>query len=95
METQKPITGEEKIKQHIFMAIRDIVGMLVSKSYEITSRDIFNDDKGIAITIKTEKEDVGKIIGKEGRTVMSIRDVASSIGKKHGFKITVEVQEIV
>lgn len=44
-------------------------------------------------TIKTAKTDTGKIIGKEGKMIGSIRNIFRAIATKEKKKILVEVKE--
>jgi predicted RNA-binding protein YlqC (UPF0109 family) len=43
------------------------------------------------IEIKVDPEDVGKVIGKEGRIVNAIRTVVKSAGAKSRKRVTVEI----
>ena len=38
-----------------------------------------------------KKEDVGKVVGKKGRTIMAIRELVSGAGSRAQRKVTVEV----
>lgn len=46
-----------------------------------------------AIEIKTAKEDLGKIIGKKGRTISAIRSIVSAIGAKNGQRVQLVILE--
>jgi hypothetical protein len=48
-------------------------------------------EKGTLFEITASKEDVGKLIGKEGRVASAIRTVAKAAGAKNGEKILVNV----
>lgn len=43
------------------------------------------------IEIKVDKDDVGKVIGKEGRIANAIRTVVKSAGAKQKKRVTVEI----
>ena len=48
-------------------------------------------DKGILYQVKVGKDDVGKIIGKQGRVASAIRTVAKAAGAKEGVRVMVNV----
>lgn len=50
-------------------------------------------DGVLTFIISSPKEDVGKIIGKSGRTINSIKNILKIIAIKEGKKIEVEVKE--
>ena len=57
---------------------------------------IESNEKGkfIEITINVIKEDIGKIIGKNGRIISSLRVLISSISKKEKKIVKIEVKEM-
>lgn len=60
-------------------------------SYKITSD---KNDKVISIHIEVEKSQMGKIIGKNGRIITSLRNLISSIAKKNKEIIKITVKDI-
>lgn len=50
-------------------------------------------DDGDVIVIKVAKDDMGKVIGKQGRIIKSIRSVVKAASIKQGRNCTVEVDE--
>lgn len=67
-----------------------IVKSLVSKPELLV---ITSEEEGdfIKISIKVDEEDVGKIIGKQGKIAKSIRTIARSVAMKSGKKVAVEI----
>ena len=57
---------------------------------------IESNEKGkvVDITINVTKEDMGKVIGKNGRIITALRVLMSSIGKKDKKSIKIEVKEM-
>ena len=57
---------------------------------------IESNEKGkfIEITINVIKEDIGKIIGKNGRIISSLRVLISSIAKKEKKIVKIKVKEM-
>ncbi len=50
-------------------------------------------EEGDVIVIKVAKDDMGKVIGKQGRIIKSIRSVVKAASIKMGRNCTVEVDE--
>lgn len=49
---------------------------------------------GDAIKVTVAKEDMGKIIGKQGRTAKAIRTIVRAVSAKNGNKVSVDIIEI-
>ena len=54
---------------------------------EITEKQ---DEKYIVFEVKVANEDMGKVIGRQGRLAKSIRTVVKSIGARERKKVSVE-----
>ena len=50
--------------------------------------------KMIDIVINVSKDDIGKVIGKNGRIISSLRVLISSIAKKEKRTVRIEVKEL-
>ena len=50
-------------------------------------------ENSTVIKINCAKEDMGKVIGKNGKTIMAIRSLVSGAGGRLGQKLSVEVVE--
>lgn len=72
--------------------LHNIVSNLVDmpSSVKITQTDCLSH---ILYEIQTEKADAGKVIGKKGRTINSIRDLLESIAARNKKRILVEIVE--
>ena len=93
METPRQ-PDQRPTKEIAVETVENIVSMLVNKPYLVVCRELPHEDESCVITIKADGSDIGKIVGKEGHTANSIRNILSSVGKKNGFKIKVEIQEL-
>lgn len=51
------------------------------------------DDLGILITLKVNKEDMGKIIGKDGQTAKSLRVLLRMMGAKMDARMNLKIVE--
>lgn len=69
-----------------------IVKHLVTQPEEIEiSRDV--DEMGVLLTLKVAKEDMGKVIGKNGQTAKALRILLRIIGSKNNARINLKVIE--
>ena len=51
------------------------------------------DENGTVIRIDCRKEDIGKVVGKRGKTIMAIRSLVSGAGGRLQKRISVEVAD--
>ncbi|NTU69884.1 KH domain-containing protein [bacterium] len=56
-----------------------------------TSRTI--DERGVLIELKVDPSDMGKIIGKEGKTAKSIRTLLRVVGAKNDARVNLKIVE--
>ena len=61
-----------------------------TESYTIESNE---KGKFVDITINVTKEDMGKVIGKNGRIITALRVLISSLAKKEKKVVKIEVKE--
>ncbi|MBQ1688087.1 MAG: KH domain-containing protein [Lachnospiraceae bacterium] len=50
-------------------------------------------DKGLVIGLKVADDDMGKVIGKQGRIAKAIRTVTKAAAAKEEIKVTVEIHQ--
>lgn len=58
---------------------------------EIRAADI--DGKHVFVTVLCAKEDIKRVVGKEGRNITSLRTLAHAISAKHNQKMTIAIDE--
>lgn len=51
------------------------------------------DERGVLLTLAVNPEDMGKIIGKEGRTAKALRTLLRVLGAKSNSRINLKVEE--
>src|SRR3989338_7712781 len=51
------------------------------------------DEKGVLLTLKVDKEDMGKVVGKGGQTAKSIRILLRVIGAKTNSRVNLKIVE--
>lgn len=66
-----------------------ILKNLVEKQDEVQVTET-ETEKGIVLEVKVAEEDMGRVIGRQGKTASSIRMIMKSIAGKEKKKITVE-----
>ena len=72
--------------------LEHLIKLMVTKpeAVEIT-RTV--DDLGILLTLKVDKDDMGRIIGKDGQTAKSIRTLLRVIGSRHEERVNLKILE--
>jgi predicted RNA-binding protein YlqC (UPF0109 family) len=50
-------------------------------------------DRGLVLELTVAKEDLGRIIGREGRTIKAIRNLLSAAAAKTKTKVALVIQE--
>jgi uncharacterized protein len=51
------------------------------------------DEMGVLITLSVSPSDMGKIIGKEGRTAKALRTLLRVLGAKHNARVNLKIME--
>ena len=69
-----------------------IVGSLVDGPEQISVNAIEESDR-TTFELRVASEDLGKVIGKQGRTARSIRALLDSAGDKQGKRFVLEILE--
>ncbi|MEO7539137.1 MAG: KH domain-containing protein [Pyrinomonadaceae bacterium] len=73
-------------------AIEKIVGSLVGEpeAVEVTQN---TDGKNVRIEVRVADNDMGRVIGREGRTVKAIRSILFVAGQKHNRRFQLDLVE--
>ena len=72
--------------------VEQIVKQIVEKPDEVVVERTV-DEMGVLITLKVAKDDMGKIIGKEGQTAKAIRVLLRVIGSKNNSRVNLKIVE--
>lgn len=70
--------------------IEYIARQLVDQPESVVVVEEMNDDK-LTLKVRVAQPDIGKIIGKKGRTAFALRTLVAAVGKKAGKKVLLEV----
>jgi hypothetical protein len=65
---------------------------LVDKPDKVTVTEVSREG-ALVYELRVAKEDIGKVIGKKGRTAQSIRTLLAAAGTKLGKRTTLEIIE--
>ena len=49
--------------------------------------------QSIVVRLKVDREDIGKVIGRRGRTAQSMRTLLTAIAAKHGKRAILEIAD--
>mgnify|MGYP001290535234 CR=1 FL=1 len=70
--------------------IEYITRQLVDQPDQVAVEEETQEDK-LVLKVRVAQPDIGKIIGKKGRTAFALRTLVAAVGKKAGKKVTLEV----
>ncbi len=68
-----------------------VMPWLVDHPEEVSIAEAEGEREGVVIEVSVHPEDIGKIIGKRGRIIHSIRSLARAAGQRSGEPVSVEV----
>jgi len=72
--------------------IEFVVKALVDDPAEVQINEVAG-DKVTLYELRVSKRDIGKIIGKKGRTALAIRTILNAVSTKHGKRAELEIIE--
>jgi len=67
-----------------------MVKQLVDNPEKVKVKEI-KGEQNIILELSTAKEDIGKVIGKQGRTIKALRTLLNAASVKTGHRVTLEV----
>ncbi len=70
-----------------------IVKQLVDKPERVRVEENSPNENTIELVVEVDKDDIGKVIGKKGRNINSIRTLVIAIGAKGKHRVTLQVIE--
>ena len=83
--------GDDKVRE-LEHFVDYVVRALVDYPDEVNVSSAANEN-GTVIRIDCRKEDIGKVVGKRGKTIMAIRSLVSGAGGRLQQRISVEVAD--
>jgi predicted RNA-binding protein YlqC (UPF0109 family) len=76
---------------NIELLLNTMVKSIVDDVESVSVQEVETEKEGKLFEIKVGKDDVGKVIGKQGRIASALRTVAKAAGAKNGEKIMINV----
>lgn len=93
---QKPAVPEQPAQDKGISELKEFVEFiaksLVDYPEQVEVRRI-DGEKTMVFELKVNKTDIGKIIGKNGRTIRAIRTLLTTTAAKHGQRAVLEILE--
>ncbi len=91
---EKEDQKEDQMKGQVFMKeiIEEIVKAVVDNPNDVEIKEI-DGGKTKIIELKVAKDDIGKVIGKKGRTISAIRTLLASASGKEKVRYVLELLE--
>ncbi|MCU0333134.1 MAG: KH domain-containing protein [Ignavibacteriaceae bacterium] len=71
--------------------IEFIAKYLVDDPESVVVQETFDDDRKVNLTLRVKKEDVGKVVGKKGKTAIAMRILLTAIAAKEGKRASLEI----
>ncbi|HEV2022696.1 MAG TPA: KH domain-containing protein [Terriglobales bacterium] len=76
----------------IRMLVEQIAKALVDEPEQVSVQTV-EDEQGTVLELRVGPNDLGKVIGKQGRTARSLRTILGAAGMKLHKRITLEILE--
>ena len=64
---------------------------LVDHPDEVKVEENVNEEKKYVLSLRVHAEDIGKVIGKQGRTAQAIRTLLTAVAAKEGKRAILEI----
>ncbi|MCA1816967.1 MAG: KH domain-containing protein [Acidobacteria bacterium] len=74
-------------------AVEMIVRELVRDADAVEVREIERDPSKVIIEVRVAQEDMGKLIGKQGKTVRALRSLLHAVSLKQGRRYVLDIVE--
>ncbi|MGH2730850.1 MAG: KH domain-containing protein [Actinomycetota bacterium] len=71
--------------------IEYVTPWLVDNPDDVTITEVESESGGLILEVAVHPDDMGKIIGKRGRIIHSLRALARAAGQRDGMSVMVEV----
>ena len=84
--------SDEKSKANLTALVKSMVSALVDEPEAVDVKDFLEGDTKV-LELRVAKPDLGKVIGKQGRTARSLRTILSAASVKMGQRVVLEIME--
>lgn len=72
--------------------VEQVVKAIVAHPDKVTTERTV-DEMGVLITLKTDPEDMGYVIGRQGQTARAIRTLLKIVGAKNNARVNLKIYE--
>ncbi len=79
-------------RQTVINWVSKLVQDLVDKPESLSFKAVV-DEKGLLITVYAPREELGRLIGKQGRVAESLRAIVSTFGNKYGARASLKIED--
>ncbi len=90
MTEEEKLTAIEELMTEIARALVDSPDAVSVEAVESNEND---EDEGTVLEMRVAPDDVGKVIGKQGRTARSMRTLLNAVALKHHAHYTLDIVE--
>ncbi len=76
------------------MALKDLIATVAEALVDdpdAVEVDELEDDRGVIVELRVAQEDIGKVIGKDGRTAQSMRALLNAAAAKQGCRAHLDI----
>ncbi len=70
-----------------------LLGQLAENTEEVSVDETESEDGNVTLTVHVAKEDMGRIIGKEGKVINALRDVIKILAVKQNKHVDIVLAE--
>jgi uncharacterized protein len=71
--------------------IEYIAKYLVDDPEAVIVEETIDQEKKVNLTLRVKQQDVGKVIGKKGKTAIAMRTLLTAVAAKEGKRATLEI----
>lgn len=76
------------------MALKDLIATVAEALVDdpdAVEVDELEDDRGVIVELRVAQDDIGKVIGKDGRTAQSMRALLNAAAAKQGCRAHLDI----
>lgn len=77
----------ESIKEFVEYIVKSLVS-----NHEHILVNVREEQGTVTVNVNVAEEDMGRIIGRKGRTVNSIRSLLRVLGSEHGMRVELDIE---
>lgn len=71
--------------------IEYIAKYLVDDPESVVVEETIDEDKKVNLSLRVKREDIGKVIGKKGKTAIAMRTLLTAVAAKEGKRAMLEI----